>query len=599
MSSPEESIQKYLDENGFINLTKENTLLKSSSRASKSSTLSQINGHNKFANTTFNHYFEKIDYKNEKAFNEKKKKLKVLEIRKNEHFGDVFMFLNKKSPLYVRVSSRKVDLLFLKKLDAISISDRYPDIWKMVIKKPLENSKIISNLTLKTLAIYCNINGIKTKLFKKKNKNRNFPKYYLVPSINKKYINSIRRRRTKNLKKYLLNKKGNNNSFEEYDFEENNDTLELSKNSNIKFNCIKDIDNNKNNVKKSNNYESSSFTFNNYQSSNKISSNNNLENKIKSHIKKSIFQQNEKSGYKIFVSKLEDSEIIKNNIVNNNDCSKSNNNNNNKNIENLEFSVNDEILPNENFNIKIYEDEKIKEKEINIKKVLPDNIYINNLNINYLGIPFEQKNNIPKKEEKNKFKYLTISSSESTLEINSSYENINVITSYKYISDNDLRIDTKNYLLERSKMSLTKLENINYKPYESKLLSLKNNTKFFKSTINNNNYLKNKKNFEKKRSFLNIRKTCTKQLSNQLSYETLNNFHNKINKSDKYNNILRKTNSSGSLDFTSMAVLKTYEDKSFDRIDSISVNENDILNFKKKKIIRKSVDNNLMKKKGE
>ena len=228
---------------------------------------------------------------------------------------------------------------------------------------------------------------------------------------------------------------------------------------------------------------------------------------------------------------------------------------------------------------------------------MPDNIYINNLNINYLGIPLEQKNNIPKKEEKNKFKYLTISSSESTLEINSSYENINVITSYKYISDNDLRIDTKNYLLERSKMSLTKLENINYKPYESKLLSLKNNTKFFKSTINNNNYLKNKKNFEKKRSFLNIRKTCTKQLSNQLSYETLNNFHNKINKSDKYNNILRKTNSSGSLDFTSMAVLKTYEDKSFDRIDSISVNENDILNFKKKKIIRKSVDNNLMKKK--
>jgi len=497
------------------------------------------------------------------------------------------MFLNKKSPLYVRVSSRKVDLLFLKKLDAISISDKYPDIWKMVIKKPLENSKIISNLTLKTLAIYCNINGIKTKLFKKKNKNKNFPKYYLVPTINKKHISSIRRRKTKNLKNYLLNKKENNNSFEEYDFEENNDTLELSKNSNIKFNFIKDIDNNENNVKKSNNYESSSFTFNNYQSSNKISSNNNLEDKLKSHIKKSIFQQNEKSGYKIFVSKLEDNEVKKNNS----EC------NNNNNIENFEFSVNDEILPNVNFNIKIYEDEKIKEKEINIKKILPDNIYINNLNINYLGIPLEQKNNIQKKEEKNKFKYLTISSSESTLEINSTYENINVITSYKYISDNDLRIDTKNYLLERSKMSLTKLENINYKPYESKFLSLKNNTKFFKSTINNNNYLKNKKNFEKKRSFLNIRKTCTKQISNKFSNETLNNFHNKINKSDKYNNIIRKTNSSASLDFASMAVLRTYEDKSFDRMDSISINENDNLNFKKKRIIRKSVDNNLMRKK--
>ena len=589
MYSPEESIRKYLEENGFINLKKQNSLLKSSTKVSKCSTFSQYNDNNKIINTTFNHYFEKIHYKNERAVNEKKKKLKVLEIRKNEHFGDVFMFLNKKSPLYVRVSSRKVDLLFLKKLDAISISDRYPDIWKMVIKKPLENSKMISNLTLKTLAIYCNINGIKTKLFKKKNKNKNFPKYYLLPKINKRYINSIRRKKTKNLKKYLLNKKENNNTFEEYDFVENKDTLELSKNSSIKFKFKNDMDNDIKNVKKKNNYESSSFTFNNYQNSNKICSNNNLENKLKSHIKKPIFEQNEKSGYKIFVSKLEDNEIKENDLDNNDDYSNNNN-------ENLEFTVNNEILPNENFNINLYEDEKIKEKQINIKKVLPDNIYINNLNINYLGVPLEQNNKISKKEEKNKFKYLSISS-ESTLEINSSYENINVITSYKYISDNDLRIDTKNYLLERSKISISKLENINYKKNYSKFLSLKNNTRFFKSTINYNNYLQKKKNFEKKKSFLNIRKTCTKQISNQFSYETLNDFQNKINKSDKYNNILGKTNYSGSFDFTSMAMLRTYDDKSFDRIDSMSVNENDNLNFKKKKLLKKSVDNNLIKKK--
>ena len=50
-------------------------------------------------------------------------------------------------------------------------------------------------------------------------------------------------------------------------------------------------------------------------------------------------------------------------------------------------------------------------------------------------------------------------------------------------------------------MNLTKLENINIKPNNTKYLSLKNNTRFFKSTINNNNYLKNKKNFEKKKKF--------------------------------------------------------------------------------------------------
>ena len=576
MYSPEESIRKYLDENGFINFKKDNSLLKTSSKMSKCSTLSQFNSHNKNLNTTFNHYFEKIDNKKEKLFNEKKKKLKVLEISKNEHFGDVFMFLNKKSPLYVRVSSRKVDLLFLKKLDAINISDRYPDIWKMVLKKPLENSKIISNLTLKTLAIYCNLNGIKTKLFKKKNKNKNFPKYYLVPNINKKHINSIKRRKTKNLRKYLLNKKENNNTLEEeYDFEENKDTFDLSKNSNIQFKFKKDMDND-NNIK--NDYESSSFTFNNCQ-------NNNLKDKLKSDINKSsVNEKNEKSGYKIFVSKLEDNEIKNNNLVNNDDYSNYNNNN-----ENLEFSVNDEILPNENFNIRLYEDEKIKEKEINIQKVLPDNIYINNLNINYLGVPLEQQKNIQKKKEKNIFKYLSIST-ESSLEISSSYENINVITSYKYISDNDLRIDTKNYLLERSKISFIKSEKINYKKYDSKFLSLKNNARFFKSTINNNNYLQKKKNFEKNKSFLNIRKTCTKQLNNQFSYETLNDFQNKINKSDKYNNIIRKTNSSGSIDFASMAIFKTCDDKSFDRIDSMSFNENDNLNFKKKKMLRKSYD---------
>ena len=78
-----------------------------------------------------------------------KKKIKVLDIRKNEHFGDVFMFLNKKSPFYIRVISYKADLLLLKKLDALNISYKYPDIWKAILKKPLENVKIINHQTLK------------------------------------------------------------------------------------------------------------------------------------------------------------------------------------------------------------------------------------------------------------------------------------------------------------------------------------------------------------------------------------------------------------------------------------------------------------------
>ena len=129
MSFPEESVHNYLIDNGFIDV--KGSFNKSSTKISKNSTIFPFSkkSSNLGLNTTFNHYFEKIDNKNEIALNGNKKKLKILDIRRNEHFGDVFMFLNKKSPLYVRVHSRVVDLLFLKKLDAISISDRYPDIW--------------------------------------------------------------------------------------------------------------------------------------------------------------------------------------------------------------------------------------------------------------------------------------------------------------------------------------------------------------------------------------------------------------------------------------------------------------------------------------
>ncbi len=53
---------------------------------------------------------------------------KILEIRKNEHFGDILMFLNQRSPLNLRVKSKKVELFFLNKTDAIDISTSYPSI---------------------------------------------------------------------------------------------------------------------------------------------------------------------------------------------------------------------------------------------------------------------------------------------------------------------------------------------------------------------------------------------------------------------------------------------------------------------------------------
>ena len=61
--------------------------------------------------------------------------VKILWIRENEHFGDVLMFLEQRSPLRVRVRSKKGELFFLKKVDAIKISNMHQNLWKRINKK--------------------------------------------------------------------------------------------------------------------------------------------------------------------------------------------------------------------------------------------------------------------------------------------------------------------------------------------------------------------------------------------------------------------------------------------------------------------------------
>ena len=697
MSCPEESIKNYLFENGFINNKRSQILNESSTKSFKNSTISITKPHN--LNTTFNHYFEKMDIKNEKALNENKKILKVLDIRKNEHFGDVQMFLNKKSPFYIRVNSRIADLLFLKKLDAINISDRYPDIWKNVIKKPLENSKIISNLTLKTLAMFCNLNGIKTQLFKKKNKNKNYPKYYLNPIINK--LESPRKKRTN---------KTSLNYSEENDIQRigHHKSLEFKKKNIKNFEFDEDLEENKKNFSKISGFENSSFSFynknddkiksgehigKNKEKKEKISipnktkncykiiisnmeekNNNNLINNNKISINKdnsnnnsiinnTNFSTNKDNSSlinnsKVTISKgnnndnlINKSKIIdnknnsnnnnlidnsnlsinkdnnnnlidnsnlsinkdknNNNLINKSKISDNNNNSNNKslinkskisvnkdennikekenninkNIEsdsNYDFIVNDEIHSDESFNIKIYDDEKSKAN--NNIKIIPDNIYINNLNINYMGTPPEKKEENPKQIDKKIFSNLKIFSC-STLEIDSSYENINEITNNKYINYYEFRKETKDFLIEKA----TQYDNkMNFSKYifkskiTNKFFGAKYSSGIYKSSFGDKNFLLNKnRSFDIKEK--NIRKASTKKCNNIFTNESLNNFNNIFRNN---NNRIIKRNSSTSCDINE---LKPIED----------INENNDNNFyfKRKKFMTKSNDNNLKKKK--
>ena len=60
---------------------------------------------------------------------------KILDIRKNEHFGEVLMLSNERSPLIAIVKSRKAELFYLNKKDAIDISNDYPQIWSKIEQK--------------------------------------------------------------------------------------------------------------------------------------------------------------------------------------------------------------------------------------------------------------------------------------------------------------------------------------------------------------------------------------------------------------------------------------------------------------------------------
>ena len=89
-----------------------------------------------------------------KKNNDKKNKIqdiKIIEIRKNEHFGDALMFLNERSPLVVKVKSKTAELLVLRKMEAIETYCVYPNIWNRINKKSLFNMEQIKQKIKKTI----------------------------------------------------------------------------------------------------------------------------------------------------------------------------------------------------------------------------------------------------------------------------------------------------------------------------------------------------------------------------------------------------------------------------------------------------------------
>ena len=162
------------------------------------------------------------------------KEIKIIDLRKNEHFGDLLMILNEKSPLTIKVSSKKAELFFLQKTEATEISNQYPNIWKRIVKKSLYNMREIKNIIRRKVIIFCELNDIyinpelkmkyldaneynefeKEKLLKKKKKNENKKKKQIQIKIIEEDKNFDSMKNTYELREQNLSKNKKSSFFQ-------------------------------------------------------------------------------------------------------------------------------------------------------------------------------------------------------------------------------------------------------------------------------------------------------------------------------------------------------------------------------------------------
>ena len=185
---PEKSVQKLLNEEYFLGVENNELYQQNAFNLPKMTTIKQkitvtsINKNknknnnllNLFKKTTLNINKEnqeqiksviindegKGEIKRHQKFNSNYICLKILDIRKNEHFGALLMFLNKRSPLRIRVKTKKAELFFLKKIDAIEISSSYPNIWQRNNRASFHNLKQIKRIMNKIIIHFCETYGI-------------------------------------------------------------------------------------------------------------------------------------------------------------------------------------------------------------------------------------------------------------------------------------------------------------------------------------------------------------------------------------------------------------------------------------------------------
>ena len=177
--------------------------------------------------------------------NERFQMIEIMDIRKNEYFGDIHMFLEQRSPFTIKTKTRIADILFLRKKDAIHISKNYPNICRRIQTKSFQNILSIKKKAFKMLRQYYD-----SYLFKKKrksirlnlNENKNSPgdnlKFLAEKSQDKSNINGVIPKNSFKKKNNLLSvntKKSENKKKNENSLNKELDFANESHNSNSQF----------------------------------------------------------------------------------------------------------------------------------------------------------------------------------------------------------------------------------------------------------------------------------------------------------------------------------------------------------------------------
>ena len=478
MDDPKENIDKYLTSSRLTLPTKPS--IESSGKNKLFNIKNSSNSiMNEGKNTRFTNFLNAINERDSNKYNyiylfneektkekEKEKKevnikknityVKIVWIRENEHFGDVLMFLEQRSPLRVRVKSKKCELFFLKKVDAIKISSIHQNLWKRINKKSVFNFEQIKKNIKKIVEVYCSVKKYKFENKEKYNKNISESK---AKGKNKKINNSyISFSKNEKEKIHLRKSKSSTNNKIKYEkFYKNLVKGDIINNINnkMKYLSMKDIKNlshiNTDSYKNrlllssslspfSSSYFSSSscscqikqndiqkvksnIAVNNKNGNKNININkskidsfeetnkNNKENKKKKLLDKEENNiQNEIKNTKIISSNNCEINKMKNNIISNNYSYSSNNeiiNNNGNESTSLYVDINDELNPGEAFEI-VKEDNLLYKKidlvHISTKQDNSEqdkNIENKNSNLQLLLKSFENDNNTPKDKNLN------------------------------------------------------------------------------------------------------------------------------------------------------------------------------------------------------